>query len=159
MICATSLEKLEQQAHEKSVEIIPYDLSGTRIKGLYCDGTIALSRELENDTKKACILAEEFGHHYTTYGDILDQANTGNRKQELRARLWAYNHQIGLRGIVDAYEARKTTPEDMADFLDVTQEFLIDALECYRSKYGLYAMLDNYMIIFDPALAVVKRIG
>ena len=41
-------------------------------------------------------LAEELGHHYTTVGDILDQTNVSNRKQERLARVWAYNRRIGL---------------------------------------------------------------
>lgn len=47
-------------------------------------------------TEKSCVLAEEIGRRYTTIGDILDQNDMNNRKQELRARLWAYNKQIGL---------------------------------------------------------------
>ncbi len=35
---------------------------------------------------KTCTLAEELGHYYTTTGDIIDQEDTSNRKQEYRAR-------------------------------------------------------------------------
>lgn len=109
-------------------------------------------------TEKSCVLAEELGHHYTTVGDILDQSNTGNRKQEMRARLWAYDKKIGLHGIINAYEARRTSIEEMADFLDVTPEFLRDALKCYKGKYGPYVTLDNYIIFFEPNLSVAKMI-
>lgn len=109
-------------------------------------------------TEKACVLAEELGHHFTTIGDILDQDDIGNRKQELRARLWAYNKQIGLRGIIRAYEAHLTELYEVAEFLEVTPEFLSEALQCYRSKYSPYATLDNYVIFFEPCLSVVKLI-
>lgn len=58
--------------------------SGTRIKGLYYDKHIAINKDLETDTDKACILAEELGHHYTTVGNILDQSKAENKnsKQE-----------------------------------------------------------------------------
>ena len=62
--------------------------------------------------EKSCVLAEELGHYYTTTGDILDQSDDGNRKQELRARLWAYDKKIGLHGIINAYEARRTSIEE-----------------------------------------------
>ena len=65
---------------------------------------IAIHQGIDTQIEKACILAEELGHHYTTVGNILDQDEVANRKQELRARLWAYNHQIGLIGIIRAYE-------------------------------------------------------
>ena len=109
-------------------------------------------------TEKACVLAEAPGHHYTTVGDILEQNDVGNRKQELWARLWAYNEQIGLRGIVRAYEAHLTELHEVAELLEVTPEFLSDALQCYRSKYSPYITIDNYAIFFEPCLSVMKLI-
>ena len=127
------------------------------MKGLYYDGNIAIHKSL-TAVEKSCILAEELGHHYTTVGDILDQDDTENRKQELRARLWAYNKQIGLRGIIRAYEAHLTEIHEVAEFLEVTPEFLQDALQCYRSKYSPYTTVDNYIIFFEPCLSVAKII-
>lgn len=124
-----------------------------RIKG----NRVAISRSL-TDTQKTCVLAEELGHHHTTAGNILNQSDDGNRKQEMRARLWAYDKKIGLHGIINAYEARRTSIEEMADFLDVTPEFLRDAIKCYKSKYGHYVTLDNYIIFFEPNLSVAKMI-
>ena len=90
--------------------------------------------------------------------NILDQSDDRNRKQEMRARLWAYDKKIGLHGIINAYEARRTNIDEMADFLDITPEFLRDAIKCYKSKYGLYVTLDNYVIYFEPNLSVAKMI-
>ena len=81
-----------------------YKFKSKNIKGLYCDNVIALSKDIRTTTEKTCVLAEEIGHHFTTAGDIIDQTNAKNRKQELRARMWAYDKQIGLSGIIDAFE-------------------------------------------------------
>lgn len=81
-----------------------------------------------------------------------------NKKSEPVDLLWLYNQKIGLRGIIDAYEARRTAPEDIADFLGITPEFLIDAIRFYRSNYGPFIYLDNYVVFFEPELAVGKRI-
>lgn len=81
----------------------------------------------------------------------------GNRKQELRARLVAYDKMIGLIGIVRAYQHRCQNLADMAEYLEVTEEFLQEALEQYRRKYGQKAELDNYVILFEPYLAVMER--
>lgn len=124
--------------------------SGTQIKGLYLDNHIALSKDLRSDTQKRCILAEELGHYHTTVGDIIDQSSDANRKQELRARLWSYNKLIGLHGIISCHKAHYTTSYEMADYLGVTEEFLLEALQCYRSKYGICVQYDNYVIYFDP---------
>lgn len=128
------------------------------IKGLYLDGNVALSDSLKTDTEKVCILSEELGHHHTTIGNILDQSDSNNRKQELRARLWAYNKMIGLQGIVNAYNRGCMNRVDMADYLHVTEEFLQEALDCYKGKYGQYASIDNYIIFFDP-LGILELYG
>lgn len=117
---------------------------------------IAIHNEIRTSSEKSCVLAEELGHHYTTVGNILDQSSVSNRKQELRARMWAYNRQIGLLGIIKSYEYGCRNLYDMAEYLEVTEEFLKDALERYRQKYGMYTAVDNYIIYFDPGLGVVK---
>lgn len=132
------------------------DLSEVRgLKGLYFNGNIGIHNAL-SDKEKACVLAEELGHHYTTVGDILDQESVSNRKQEQHARLWAYNEQIGLIGIIKSFEHGCQSKYEMAEYLDVTEEFLEDAIKKYRQKYGMFTTLDNYVIYFEPCLGVVK---
>ena len=116
---------------------------------------IAIHKSLST-AEKACVLAEELGHHYTTVGDILDQNDTGNRKQEQRARLWAYNKLIGLMGIVNAYNHHCQSLSESAEYLDVTEEFLKDALIHYKNKYGRCASVDNYVIFFEPYISVLE---
>lgn len=103
-----------------------------RIRG----NRIAIKKDLPTQKEKACVLAEELGHFYTSSGNILDMSDISNRKQEARARLWAFNRQVGLRGLIDCYKNRCLTLHDMAEHLDVTEQFLQDAIDCYRSKYG-----------------------
>lgn len=107
-------------------------------------------------TNKKCVLAEELGHYHTTTGNILDQQDICNRKQERRARIWAYDLLIDLSGIVKAYKHGCSSLYEMADYLEVTEEFLRDALEYYRSKYGICAYFDSYIVFFEPTLAVVE---
>lgn len=130
----------------------------SNLKGLYVDDNIALASTLNNSIEKKCVLAEELGHYHTTVGDILDQSKTENRKQELRARIWAYNKLIGLRGIVDSYTHGCRSIYETAEYLDVTEEFLTEAIHYYKSKYGIYTNLDNYVIYFEPAIAVFELI-
>lgn len=123
-----------------------------RIKG----NRIAIKKDLPTQKEKACVLAEELGHFYTSTGNILDMSDTANRKQEQRARLWAYNKQIGLQGIIDCYNSRCRTLHDMAEHLDVTEEFLSEAIDCYKRKYGICIKVDNYIIGFQPTLYVLE---
>ena len=38
----------------------------------------------------------------------------------------------------------------MAEYLEITEQFLMDAISRYKSKYGLYKKIGNYMIMFEP---------
>ena len=124
-----------------------------RIKGK----RIAIRKDLSN-TEKGCVLAEELGHYHTTVGNILDQSLVANRKQELRARVWAYNKLIGLTGIISSYEHGYDSIHDTAEFLDVTEEFLTEALQYYKSKFGIYTTVDNYVVYFEPTIGVFELI-
>lgn len=117
---------------------------------------IAIHKDIKTEKEKSCVLAEELGHYFTTVGDILDQNSISNQKQELRARMWAYNKQIGLVGIIKSFEHGCRSRYEMAEYLNVTESFLEDAIKKYKQKYGMYTTLDNYIIYFEPCLAVMK---
>ena len=132
----------------------PLKYNNGRIKGK----RIAIRKDIDTSTEKACILAEELGHHHTSVGDILNMSDSGNRKQERQARLWGYNKLIGLTGIIRAYEAGCQNCHEIAEFLDVTEEFLQDCIETYRDKYGLGTEIDGYYVMFIPHLTVWKLV-
>ena len=148
------LERLEHEAYEDGIDVIRYSFYSDRIKALYCDGVIGINKNIPTRIEESCILAEELGHHHTTVGNIIDQKVDGNVKKELKARLWAYNKKIGLSGIIDSYKHGCRNIYEMAEHLDVTEEFLRDALGIYRSKYGICTTIDNYIIYFEPSLTV-----
>ena len=150
-------ECLQDEACEDGIDVIDYTFHGKRIKGLYCDGVVAI-REDMTIPEKTCALAEELGHHHTSVGNILDMDISANRKQERQARLHGYNHLIGLTGLIRAYEHGCTNRYETAEYLEVTEEFLEECISCYREKYGVYKIVDNYIIYFIPNLAVFKRI-
>lgn len=151
-------EKLQDAACKDGIDVIDYPFKSKQIKGLYCNGTIAISKSLTTQAEKSCILAEELGHHYTSYGDILEQTEIMNRKQEYRARLYGYNLKIGLTGLTRACESGCKNLYEMADYLDATEEYLKEAIQCYRSKYGVCTAIDNYVIYFEP-FAVMRMIS
>ena len=152
------LEKMEQEAFDNNVNIYSYYLGGENLKGLYFNGNIAINTSVNKTDEKTCTIAEEMGHHHTTVGDILDMTKSWNRKQERQARLWAYNKLIGLTGLIQAYEHGCQNLYETADFLEVTEEVLSDAIECYRDKYGVGVIVDNYYVMFIPNLQVLKII-
>ena len=151
-------EKMQDRAYNAGIDVVEYSFRNKTIKGLYCDGTAAISNNIDTNAEKACILAEEMGHHYTSAGNIINQADEQNRKQEFRARMWAYNDLIQLNQFVDAYKYGCRNSYEVAEYLEVTEEFLNDALNAYTDKYGICTDVDNYTIYFIPNLTVFKNV-
>lgn len=149
-------ETLLDEAHQEGliVKEKPLKYNDGRIKGK----RIAIRNSIDTSAEKTCILAEELGHYETTVGDILDQRIAENRKQELQARMYAYNKLIGLQGIIDCYEHGCNNVHEMAEYLEVTERFVVDALEAYEKKYGIQTKVNNYVIRFNPNLSVIKII-
>lgn len=141
----------EANAEGISIKERPFKTYDGRLKGK----DIYLRKDM-NTTEKTCVLAEEMGHHYTTVGNILDMESIQNRKQERQARLHGYNRLIGLVGLIEAYEHRCQNQYEIAEFLEVTDEFLEECINCYRDKYGIGTTVDNYYIAFIPHLMVGK---
>ncbi len=153
------MNKYEDLINEVSSDVIIVEKSfKSDAKGLCKGNKIGIRKDIETTSEKTCILAEELGHYHTTTGNILDQSDTMNRKQEYRARLWGYNKLVGLRGIVDAFEHDCQNLYDMADYLNVTEKYLEEVIFCYKNKYGICVEMDNYIIYFYPNLNILKII-
>lgn len=148
------LEKLEQKAYEENIKVDYVNFNSKNIHGLYCDGSIAIRSDLPTTAAKADVLAEELGHYYTTSGIITGIKTAVNQKQERAARLWGFNDRIGLMGIINAFKAHCENVHDIAEYLDVTEATLKEALECYRQIYGTGIMVDNYFLQFEPNLQI-----
>lgn len=144
---------IEADTNNLTVKEKPLPISKGRIKG----NRIAIRKDM-TEAEKTCVLAEELGHHYTAVGDILDQSSAENRKQEMRGRIVAYNKLVGLRGIVDAYLHHCQNLSEAAEYLGVTEEFLSDSIMYYKNKYGVFATVDNYTVVFEPTIAVIELI-
>lgn len=129
----TTLEELEEEAREKGLRVIDLPLEHT--DGLCCGDLIGI-RSGQTTAEKTCVLAEELAHAELTVGDITDQTDVRNRKQELAARAAAYDRLIGIHRLIDALRHGYRRPHEIAEYLEVTEEFLMYALAHYREKFG-----------------------
>lgn len=148
-------ESLLDEIHKEGIDIIQINFKGNS-KGLYGDNTIAIDKKIDTLAEKKCILAEELGHHHTTYGNILDQSDINNIKQEKRARNWAYEKLVGIISLVNAFERGIRNKYELAEYLNITEDFLNEAINHYREKYGIYCEIDNYLVYFEPHFGVLK---
>ncbi|MDD2496228.1 MAG: ImmA/IrrE family metallo-endopeptidase, partial [Tissierellia bacterium] len=140
--------QLIEELKDENIELIELTFP-KGLKGLIKGRKIGIDKNL-NTKEKKCILAEEIGHYITNVGDIIDSKNVCNRKQELRARNWALEKLIPLSSLIKASRSGCTNIYELADNLDVTEEFLRETLKYYQRKYGLFAEVGNYCIYFNP---------
>jgi hypothetical protein len=150
-------ERLLGDAYKHKIDVYEMPML-PRTKGLYADGVVWVNKFTPTTVAKACILAEELGHHHTSVGNILDQSDVRHRKQELLARQWAYRCMIPLDRIIQAHHAQITGRYDLAEYLGVTEDFLQSAIDRYTDKYGKSVRADSrHIILFDP-LGVIESI-
>jgi Zn-dependent peptidase ImmA (M78 family) len=148
-------ENLIIEAEKEGIEVYEHKFNTTRLKGLCTDNVITINSSVKTETEKKCVLAEELGHYYTSYGCILDRKDMRNLKQEKKAMGWAYEKLVPLEKFVAAYKAGVRNRYELSEFLDVIEEFLEESIKYYKAKYGICVKCDEYIIYFEP-LSILK---
>ena len=129
----------------------------SRIRGLYGSNVIWINKCIETTTEKACVLAEEIGHHHKTVGDILDQSKLVNRKQERLARKWAWERMVTPSDLIGSYHAGCRSRFEIAEYLEITEFFLEDCLEFLRTKHGSFVEVDEHHILYLDPLGFLEK--
>ena len=117
--------------------------------GLYINGKIFINSNL-SETRKTEILYEELAHHKLTYGNILDQSKDINRKFENYARRHGYEAALPLRIIVEAHNYGVSNLYELAEYVQLSEEYIAEILKHYKNKYGIGTHYGEYLITFDP---------
>lgn len=123
---------------------MPFGLSG-----LYLETqNVILMKEKIPYKKKVEVLSEEIGHYYTSAGDITDYKK--NAKQESLARRKGYELIINFDTLIDAWKNGIHNLYSMAEYFEVSQDFILKSIEHLKQKYGLVVMHKDYRILLDP---------
>lgn len=143
------MSSLMHEVESLGIEVYEFDFTD-QLKGLYYENIIAIKKGLSEEERN-CVLAEELGHHKTSFGDITDPNKLESRKQEKKARIWAYKKLIPIEDLIKAAISCEGYERwELAHHLGVTDEFLCDTLEAYKSHYGSFFEYKDYCIYFDP---------
>lgn len=155
----TDYEFLLELSLKRGYPVIESFDFNSEVKGLAVDGGIGLSSEIETERERKCILAEEIAHTELNTGDILDLSNASNRKQEMRAHKRAVYNLVPFERLIDAIiDLRdETSIYSLARELDVTEEFIVEAIEIYSNKYGERKDYGAYVVFFHPFRVVEKQ--
>ena len=125
-------------------------------EGLYRDGRIYLDNRLLTTRKKERLI-EEYCHHKTSVGDIIDYDNSESRKQEATARRLALETLIPLDKLVECAFAGCRGKYECAEYLDVEPSTLAAAINHYAAKYGQTYLYKNCILHFDnETIRIIK---
>lgn len=149
-----SYERLQDYAYKNGIEVTEKYFK-SKADGLCKGNKIGISKRLSTSVAKRCVLAEELGHYFTTVGDISDQSKIQNRKQERRARAWGYDRLVPLTLLIEAIDYPCQNRTELAEYLDVPEDYLMEALKYYKEKYGNYVRIKEHILLFEP-LALIK---
>lgn len=145
----------------KVVTVIQCDLfRHTGDYGMYVERNglpyILLDENQSVQTKRMW-LVEEFGHMMSTYGVILKQDTSDKIKQENKARSLAYKSLVTLPDLFHAYNHGITSEYEAAEELDVTQEFLHEAVEYFKQVSDEPIKMDNgYTAVIGETIEFYK---
>lgn len=144
----------------ENLKVVETEFKNDKIRGWYernkniPNGLIILN-ENEDYYRQNGILAEEIGHHETSYGKITNvytkEYNVKSARQELRARRYGYKLMLPLHKLINCY--KKHIWGDLYEIclhLGVDREYFRQIIEDYKSQFGLYVEIDGYRIEFEP---------
>lgn len=150
-----SYEALIDKCYKDNVTVVEKRFK-SKAKGLWKDYKIGINSRLLTIAEKHCILAEEYGHFKTTCGDILDLNNICNLKQENRAKAYGFELVCSIKKIIKAIENGALDRYEIAEFLEVTDEFFTHAIEYHKHKNGSSVKHGDFIVSFEPTLRIFK---
>lgn len=151
----TKYERLISEAEYHGAKVIELDLGTDKPCGKCINNIIFVNNNITT-SEKIGILAEELGHFHKTVGDIRNQNIINNRKQEILARRWGYERLVGIIGLIRAFENNCKNSYEVADFLGISKEYLDEAIDYFKCKYGDMYEIDGYIIYFSNGLGICK---
>ncbi|WP_034172745.1 ImmA/IrrE family metallo-endopeptidase [Listeria monocytogenes] len=131
------------------IEVRETDVMPNDLHGLWLGDLILIKRNL-SETRKAEVLYEELAHHKLTYGNILDQSKWINRKFESYAKRHGFEAALPLRIIVEAHHYGVSSLYELADYVQLSEKYIVEILGHYKQKYGYSTRYDKYVIQFEP---------
>ncbi|SDK81191.1 protein of unknown function [Lacicoccus qingdaonensis] len=128
----------------KEVSFLP-----AKLDGLLMSDTIFINEDLDPHEKNA-IVAEEIGHYYTVSSRITDYENMNEYKYELKGRRLGYEFNVPIQKIIECYELGLSNIHEMAEHLELPEEYICEALKHYEIKYQNKLFYKDCLITFNP---------
>ena len=145
-------EGLESDAKDEGIIVDYTELMATRAL-LLRDGDLEVIQICPSASyaERACLLAEELGHHFTSVGNtvIHPDSITLSRSEE-RAFRYSINRLLPLDRVAEALCKTPRSLHELAEDLGVTVDLLRHALVFWEATCGLYFEGEDYVLMFNP---------
>ena len=140
------------------VPVIESDLTTLNDDAFFYRGVIYIEKKLENLRKRE-LLYEEYAHSKYTVGDIGNQNDPHNRKEEYLARAKGMLMAVTLDDILSSYKNGYKEYWEVAEYLGFSPEYLYQAVQEIKRYYGLMITYKNYILRFinEHTLSVERR--
>lgn len=140
-------QELLELIASNNLELIEDNIPLETVKGFLMDKSIVINSRIRGTAERNCILAEEIGHYIANHGDIIDYNKC--MYYELKGREKGYNLLINFDGLIKAYNYGCCNNYEFAEFLEVTEEYLLEWLNFMLAKHGDFITYENYIINFS----------
>ncbi len=133
----TANETLEQIIVDEGICVTEKNNIPKCLDGLYCEygnEKIICLRSGMPSNKRLCVLAEEYAHMVTSWGDAQEMDTSSMGKQEARAIAYAIELVVPIERLYEAREAGVCNAYECAECLGVTGEFLTWVFAYYEAK-------------------------
>ncbi|MEX6272133.1 hypothetical protein AB6F13_01340 [Staphylococcus saprophyticus] len=144
------------------MNVIETELPNKKIKGLYKrdkhwpDGLVLIDGSTDYYLQNG-ILAEEIGHHETSYGNLLNAYtkqstdHVDKLRQELRARRHGYKLAVPLEKLIKCYKQGIWGDlYEMCLSMQIDRSYFEKVIDDYQKQFGNYVEYDGYLIHFKP---------
>lgn len=132
-----NLMALYNLAEDNNIMVYSFDLENDKALAIslsYGNYNIAINPlKLNTSTDEKMCLAHELGHCLT--GSLYNRYSPYDirGKHERTATKWAIKNLVPRDDLLDAFESGVTESWELADYFDVNEDFLVEAVEYYKA--------------------------
>lgn len=133
------LNRLYNIAEKRGYEIINYDLTALKQKGMivklgHITSLLVDEKEIETTAEKKTIIAHEVGHAETNALHRLNSNPQEIKKCEYKATKWAVEELVPISEYLKALKNGLVEVWQLAEYFDVTEDFIRKAHYIYKKK-------------------------
>ncbi len=148
-------DKLDQEIENQNIVLLRYNFK-YGVKAAYYNAAsvsnpvIAINSRVDITYEMNGLKAHELGHHHTCCMNLLGISPRLQVKYETLAQRWALNRTMPPDRLIEAYNAGARSLQELTDYLEVSEEYILQGIALYEGICGPETRYDGYTITWDP---------